>query len=183
MRSISGVGCLLRTWLIKNRYVTSSETLINIPDIVENCVTFGVTLTPWNPKSLKLSMVRSKGLEPLRLLSTTTSRFHVYQFHHERIRFFSRGLWCFSESPKNDPLKYVSTFLWKIGIPIWCLRILTGFFDKHHFPSAFNSSPVLPPCLWRRSAVSLLSNKIEKSSDVLLSSFFAFTSVPLVISS
>jgi hypothetical protein len=73
--------------------------------------------------------------------------------------------------------------LWKIGIPIWCLRILTGFFDKHHFPSAFNSSPVLPLCLQRRSAVSLLSNKIEKSSDVLLSSFFAFASVPLVISS
>ncbi len=48
-------------------------------------VTFGVTLTPKNPKSLKLSMVRSKGLEPSRLLGTTTSRLRVYQFHHERI--------------------------------------------------------------------------------------------------
>ena len=47
-------------------------------------VTFGVTLTPKNPKSLKLSMVRSKGLEPSRLLGTTTSRLRVYQFHHER---------------------------------------------------------------------------------------------------
>ncbi|SVC59791.1 uncharacterized protein METZ01_LOCUS312645 [marine metagenome] len=30
-------------------------------------------------------MVRSKGLEPSRLLGTTTSRLRVYQFHHERI--------------------------------------------------------------------------------------------------
>ena len=29
-------------------------------------------------------MVRSKGLEPSRLLGTTTSRLRVYQFHHER---------------------------------------------------------------------------------------------------
>ena len=30
-------------------------------------------------------MVRSKGLEPSRLLGTATSRLRVYQFHHERI--------------------------------------------------------------------------------------------------
>ena len=54
-------------------------------NISENGVTFGVTLTHKNPKSLKLSMVRSKGLEPSRLLGTTTSRLRVYQFHHERI--------------------------------------------------------------------------------------------------
>ena len=54
-------------------------------NVSENGVTFDVTLTPLNPKSLKLSMVRSKGLEPSRLLGTTTSRLRVYQFHHERI--------------------------------------------------------------------------------------------------
>ena len=53
-------------------------------NVSENGVTFDVTLTPKNPKSLKLSMVRSKGLEPSRLLGTTTSRLRVYQFHHER---------------------------------------------------------------------------------------------------
>ena len=36
-------------------------------------------------------MVRSKGLEPSRLLGTTTSRLRVYQFHHERIA--GRGTW------------------------------------------------------------------------------------------
>ena len=60
-------------------------------NISENGVTFDVTLTPKNPKSLKLSMVRSKGLEPSRLLGTTTSRLRVYQFHHERIA--GRGTW------------------------------------------------------------------------------------------
>ena len=29
--------------------------------------------------------VRSKGLEPLRLLGTTTSNLRVYQFHHDLI--------------------------------------------------------------------------------------------------
>ena len=62
-------------------------------------------------------MVRSKGLEPSRLLGTTTSRLRVYQFHHERIRFFSSGLWCFSERPKNDPLTFANTFSRKISIP------------------------------------------------------------------
>ena len=52
-------------------------------NVSENGVTFDVTLTPKNPKSLKLNMVRSKGLEPSRLLGTTTSRLRVYQFHHE----------------------------------------------------------------------------------------------------
>ena len=46
-------------------------------NISEKGVTFGVTLTLKNPKSLKLSMVRSKGLEPSRLLGTTTSRLRV----------------------------------------------------------------------------------------------------------
>ena len=53
-------------------------------NISEKGVTFGVTLTNRIRKSLKLSMVRSKGLEPSRLLGTTTSRLRVYQFHHER---------------------------------------------------------------------------------------------------
>ena len=86
-------------------------------DIGENGVTFDVTLTPENPKSLKLSMVRSKGLEPSRLLGTTTSRLRVYQFHHERIRFFFSGLWCFSERPKNDSLTFANTFSGKFSIP------------------------------------------------------------------
>ena len=42
-------------------------------------------------------MVRSKGLEPSRLLGTTTSRLRVYQFHHERIA--GRGTWL-----KHRPL-------------------------------------------------------------------------------
>ncbi len=42
-------------------------------------------------------MVRSKGLEPSRLLGTTTSRLRVYQFHHERIA--GRGIWL-----KHRPL-------------------------------------------------------------------------------
>ena len=42
-------------------------------------------------------MVRSKGLEPSRLLGTTTSRLRVYQFHHERIA--GRGTW-----PKHRPI-------------------------------------------------------------------------------
>ena len=54
-------------------------------NISEKGVTFGVTLTLKNPKSLKLSMVRSKGLEPSRLLGTTTSKLRVYQFHHDLI--------------------------------------------------------------------------------------------------
>ena len=62
-------------------------------------------------------MVRSKGLEPSRLLGTTTSRLRVYQFHHERIRFFSSGLWCFSKRPKNDLLTFANTFSRKISIP------------------------------------------------------------------
>ena len=66
-------------------------------NIGEKGVTFGVTLTLKNPKSLKLSMVRSKGLEPSRLLGTTTSRLRVYQFHHERIA--GRGTW-----PKHRPI-------------------------------------------------------------------------------
>ena len=53
-------------------------------NISENGVTFDVTLTPKNPKSLKLNMVRSKGLEPSRLLGTTTSRLNPYQVRHER---------------------------------------------------------------------------------------------------
>ena len=48
-------------------------------------VTFGVTLTPKNPKSLKLSMVRSKGLEPSRLLGTTTSRLRDWQLISTRL--------------------------------------------------------------------------------------------------
>ena len=86
-------------------------------NISENGVTFDVTLTPKKCKSLKLSMVRSKGLEPSRLLGTTASRLRVYQFHHESIRFFFSGLWCFSERPKNDPLTFANTFSRKISIP------------------------------------------------------------------
>ena len=86
-------------------------------NISENGVTFDVTLTPKKWKSSKLSVVRSKGLEPSRLLGTTTSRLRVYQFHHERIRFFSSGLWCFSERTKNDPLTFANTFSRKFSIP------------------------------------------------------------------
>ena len=50
-----------------------------------------------NVVSEKLSMVRSKGLEPSRLLGTTTSRLRVYQFHHERIA--GGGIWL-----KHRPL-------------------------------------------------------------------------------
>ena len=38
-----------------------------------------------------------------------------------------------------------------------------------HFPSAFNSSLVLPPCLRRRSAVSLCSSDSAQSNGVSLS--------------
>ena len=62
--------------------------------------TFDVTLTPKNPKSLKLNMVRSKGLEPSRLLGTTTSRLRVYQFHHERIAGW--GTWL-KHGPIDKP--------------------------------------------------------------------------------
>ena len=54
-------------------------------NVSEFGVTFDVTLTPKNHKSLREKMVRSKGLEPSRLLGTTTTRLRVYQFHHERI--------------------------------------------------------------------------------------------------
>ena len=50
-----------------------------------------------NVVSEKLNMVRSKGLEPSRLLGTTTSRLRVYQFHHERIAGW--GTWL-----KHRPL-------------------------------------------------------------------------------
>ena len=50
-----------------------------------------------NVVSEKLKMVRSKGLEPSRLLGTTTSRLRVYQFHHERIAGW--GTWL-----KHRPL-------------------------------------------------------------------------------
>ena len=79
-------------------------------NISENGVTFDVTLAPKNPKSLKLSMVRSKGLEPSRLLGTTTSRLRVYQFHHERISAKIKCLRSVSEIPKNDPLTSANTF-------------------------------------------------------------------------
>ena len=81
-------------------------------------------------------MVRSKGLEPSLLLGTTTSRLRVYQFHHERIRFFSSGLWCFSKRPKNDLLTFANTFSRKISIPNWCPTCAWRVFGKHHFPSA-----------------------------------------------
>jgi hypothetical protein len=31
--------------------------------------------------------------------------------------FFSRGLWCFYERPKNDPLTFANTFSRKFSIP------------------------------------------------------------------
>ena len=56
-----------------------------------------------------------------------------------------------------------------------------------YFPSAFNSSAVLPPCLRRRSAILGSSPSMAQSSGVLLlntpPSTFAFTSAPLAISS
>jgi len=32
--------------------------------------------------------------------------------------FFSRGLWCFSERPKNDPLTFANTFSRKFSIQL-----------------------------------------------------------------
>ena len=55
--------------------------------------------------------------------------------------------------------------------------------EVFHFPSAFNSAPVLPPCLRRRSAVSLSFPNMATSSGVSPPSSFAFTSAPLSISS
>ena len=51
-----------------------------------------------------------------------------------------------------------------------------------HFPSAFNSSLVLPPCLRRRSAVSGCLSSMTISSGVIPLDVFAFTSAPLAIS-
>ena len=53
------------------------------------------------PSEIKCEkMVRSKGLEPSRLLGTTTSRLRVYQFHHERIA--GRGTWL-KHGPIDKP--------------------------------------------------------------------------------
>ena len=52
-----------------------------------------------------------------------------------------------------------------------------------HFPSAFNSSPVLPPCLRRRSTILVFLTWMAKSSGVWPPLTFAFTSAPSAISS
>ena len=62
-------------------------------------------------------MVRSKGLEPSRLLGTTTSRLRVYQFHHERITLVISlllifGIWLFF-----NPLTFANIFSRRISIP------------------------------------------------------------------
>ena len=50
-----------------------------------------------------------------------------------------------------------------------------------YFPSAFNSSPVLPPCLRRRAMISGCLYSMALSKAVLPSSQFAFTSAPFSI--
>ena len=56
-----------------------------------------------------------------------------------------------------------------------CLRLF-------HFPSAFNSSPVLPPCLRRRSEISECSYLMASSRGVLFSKSLVFKSAPASIS-
>ena len=67
-------------------------------------------------------MVRSKGLEPSRLLGTTTSRLRVYQFHHERIA--GRGIWL-KHRPLDKPfLPSRWPWLFSVGWPsAWLRRV------------------------------------------------------------
>jgi len=52
-----------------------------------------------------------------------------------------------------------------------------------HFPSAFNSSPVFPPCLRRRSAIIVFLFLIAQSSGVSPNLMVTLTSASLAISS
>ncbi len=68
-------------------------------------------------------MVRSKGLEPSRLLGTTTSRLRVYQFHHERIA--GRGTWL-KQGPIDKPILTGNRFLTKSILGSY--RQISGYF-------------------------------------------------------
>ena len=52
-----------------------------------------------------------------------------------------------------------------------------------HFPSAFNSSPVFPPCLRRRSTIILFLFLLAQSSGVSPNLMVTLTSASLAISS
>ena len=87
---------------------------------------------------------------------------------------WSKALKTDAFGPKNQSASRINFFL----NLAWLGRELSVF----HFSSAFNSSPVLPPCLRRRLAVSVRSLLMAKSSGIL-PFHFAFTSAPLEISS
>ena len=84
-----------------------------------------------------------------------------YFFFCERVVGYARG---FRE--RHSPAQYVYRVAWFRRFAFW----ITWLVEQHHqnyscdcsvqevfhFPSAFNSTPVLPPCLRRRSAVSAL---------------------------
>ena len=66
-----------------------------------------------------------------------------HQFGHQKLVFAAQLLDCLADHARLGCLKHAD-----------------------HFPLAFNSSPVLPPCLRRSSAVSVRSHWMAPSSGV-----------------
>ncbi len=113
-------------------------------------------------------MVRSKGLEPSRLLGTTTSRLRVYQFHHERItlvisllRIF--GIWLFF-----NPLTSANIFFRKTDTPSSCLTCAWRIFERDG-KQAYSASK---PTTWPPSTVAFTLIGLQQFSQSETRSIF-----------